>query len=88
MSAMTGIEMMTQTKTPDLARFLADIPESGLEPLREQLAERAGLMARRGDDESASWASLYQFMVAEIETARLRRLGIAILAPLGDKPNP
>lgn len=71
----TGTEM---TKTPDLAGFLSAIPESGLEPFKAQLGQRATALAGDGDEESLAWASLYGYLTIEIETAQLRRLGITL----------
>lgn len=69
----TGTGMIKQ---PDLAGFLSAIPESGLEPLKAQLCQRAKALATSGDDESRAWSSLYGFLTIEIEIAQLRKLGI------------
>jgi hypothetical protein len=74
---MLGDSIM-QTKQPDLAGFLSDIPESGLEPLKDQLAQRAKGLAGNGDEESRAWSSLYGFLQISIEEAQLRRLGVTL----------
>jgi hypothetical protein len=68
---------MEKLSTPDLAGFLARVPESGLAPLKDKLAERAARVGGTGDNpESQAWASLYGYLAVEIETAQLRKLGI------------
>lgn len=71
---------MMQSKAPDLAGFLAGIPNEGLEPLRANLSQRAKALAVNGDDgESRAWVSLYGFLEVSIEEAQLRKLGIVLL---------
>lgn len=72
--------MTVRTSGPTLARFLADIPDEGLKPLRDSLSQRGTALADNGDDgESRAWVSLYGFLVTEIETALLRqRTGITL----------
>ena len=67
-----------QPKTPDLAGFLAGIPDEGLSPLKASLSERANTLAGNPDDESRAWVTLYRYMVTEIECASLLKLGVAI----------
>lgn len=60
----------------DLARFLRDIPDDGLSPLKASLSGRANALAGNPGDEARAWVSLYQFMVTEIECAELAKLGV------------
>jgi hypothetical protein len=62
---------------PTLARFLADIPDEGLRPLKASLSQRANTLAGNPDQESRAWVSLYHYMVTEIECAELAKLGIS-----------
>jgi len=71
---------MEKPKVPDLAGFLAGVPDiDRLASLRDAFASRASLLAREGDDpERQSWASLYGFLSVEVETALLRKQGITL----------